>query len=58
LSGIAKKRGYDNFVSLSGKNEIMKKKVLILAGIAIAGFFGGIFLRGVTDSKGITKGTA
>lgn len=36
----------------------MKKKILILAGIGIAGFFAGIFLRGVTDSKGITKGTA
>ncbi len=35
----------------------MKKHILILVGIAIAGAAAGVFLRGVTDSKGLTKGT-
>jgi hypothetical protein len=39
-----------------GKN--MKKKILICLGIAVAGLFAGVFLRGATDSAGVTKGTA
>ena len=35
----------------------MSKKILILGGLAIAGLFAGVFVRGFSDSKGWTKGT-
>jgi hypothetical protein len=35
----------------------MSKKILILAGLALAGLFAGVAARGYSDSKGWTKGT-
>jgi hypothetical protein len=40
-------------------SKIMKyKHYAILAGIAVAGMFAGIYARGYSDAKGWTQGTA